>query len=153
MADTNKITDVIRTADVVLLGEQDKYVLLIERGWPPYEGLWALPGGHVDPEDANEQAAACRELAEETGVRIDQRELQLVGTYAEPGRDPRGLYKTWAWRTSLGHLPQPRAGTDARTARWWPVADALAQPEQLAFDHHQILTDAIAQASGGRTRP
>lgn len=145
-------TDEIKTADVVLLGTRDgqEYVLLIQRDWPPYEGAWALPGGHVDPEDEDEEVAGRRELAEETGIDADGWVLELIGTYAQPGRDPRGAYKTWAWLARIDHLPQPVAGTDARAARWWPVAEALAQRDLLAFDHHRILTDGVARA---RTSP
>jgi 8-oxo-dGTP diphosphatase len=133
------------TADVVVLAERghQRYVLLIERGWPPFEGKWALPGGHVDiGEDV--QAAGRRELAEETGVAADL--LDLVGTYSQPGRDPRGRYVTWAWVAQFNHLPQATAGDDACAARCWPLAEALAQPERLAFDHHQILVDAVESA-------
>jgi 8-oxo-dGTP pyrophosphatase MutT (NUDIX family) len=37
---------------------------------------WGLPGGHLEPGEDPAQGAA-RELAEETGVRIDPAELQL----------------------------------------------------------------------------
>jgi len=133
------------TADVVALSMAGPtsitpHVLLIRRGWPPYTGLWALPGGHVDPGETTE-AAAVRELAEETGLRAELADLDLVGVYAEPDRDPRGRYVTWAYAVWLPDTPVPTAGDDATAARWIPVAQALA--DGLAFDHAQILRAVV----------
>ncbi|MDQ0378597.1 NUDIX hydrolase [Amycolatopsis thermophila] len=134
------------TADVVLFGRSGDgalCVLLIRRGWDPFAGRWALPGGHVDAGEDTEDAAR-RELAEETGLHIAA--LSPVGVYAAPGRDPRGRYVTFAYTAHLsGPLPAPRAGDDATDARWWPVTELKAAPELLAFDHHQILTDTLGK--------
>lgn len=54
---SNDTFETIRyTADVVCVRGQ--HVLLIERGWPPHQGLLALPGGHVDPGEKALDAAA-----------------------------------------------------------------------------------------------
>lgn len=127
------------TADVVAL-TPDGHVLLIERDWPPYEGQWALPGGHVDPgEDSRE--AAVRELAEETGIHVDAGQLRLVGRWDQPGRDPRGTYVTDAYLIVVPDGTRATAGDDARVARWWRLDDL---PPQLAFDHTDILVRATA---------
>ena len=42
-------------------------VLLVQRSEHPYRGFWALPGGFVR-ENESADAAARRELAEETGA-------------------------------------------------------------------------------------
>jgi 8-oxo-dGTP diphosphatase len=126
------------TADVVAT-TPDGRVLLIERGWPPFEGAWALPGGHVDAGETSRQAAA-RELAEETGVRVDAAQLLQLGAWDTPGRDPRGRYVTVAYLAVVPTDTPITAGDDARTARWWP-SDRL--PEQLAFDHAAILATAL----------
>jgi len=145
VTDTQPATDATAklAADVVLLANHDNalWVLLIERGWPPFEGKWALPGGHVD-EGEDAQVAARRELAEEAG--LDAVRLHLVGVYGAPGRDPRGRYVSWAYVAVLDQMPDPVAGDDARDARWFRVAEVMADPDRLAFDHHQIITDAVA---------
>lgn len=133
------------TADTVLFAKDDSrktlHVLLIRRAWPPFAGCWALPGGHVDP---NEETidAAWRELAEETGLRIATT-LKPSGVYAAPGRDERGRYVTFAYTAYVPFLLDAIAADDAAEARWFPVDDVLSETVSLAFDHGQIIADAL----------
>ena len=130
------------TADIVALAAPGgiPHVLLIRRAYDPHAGMWALPGGHVAPGEMT-VVAARRELAEETGLNVAVAELEPVDVYAAPGRDPRGRYVSFAYRADLPTMPTPTAADDAAAARWVPVDTALA--DGLAFDHAQILTDAI----------
>jgi 8-oxo-dGTP diphosphatase len=130
------------TADVVLFAEDDDqlYVLVIRRGWPPFEGCWAVPGGYVDPGEDTMEAAG-RELGEETGLTAES--LRLVGVYADSGRDPRGRFVSFAYTARLPQLIEPVAGDDAAEARWMPVDEALSVPNRLAFDHYVIVHDAL----------
>jgi 8-oxo-dGTP diphosphatase len=131
------------TADVVVVltaTAGTPRVLLVQRANPPFAGGWALPGGFVEQ---NEQTvdAAPRELAEETGLHVDVAELELLGVYDTPGRDPRG------WTVSAVYIARVQteggiAGADdARDARWFPVDDLPA----LAFDHDLVVADALAR--------
>ena len=133
------------TADVVLLargGVGELCVLLSRRGWPPFEGCWALPGGHVDAGEDTRDAAG-RELLEETGLLHFG--LDLIGVYAAPARDPRARYVTFAYTGVLPVLVEPVAGDDATAARWWPVDEVFAASHLIAFDHCQILRDSLKE--------
>ncbi|WP_326807856.1 NUDIX hydrolase [Streptomyces sp. NBC_01775] len=132
-------TETIRyTADVVAV-TSDGRVLLIERRWDPFEGRWALPGGHVDAGETS-RAAAARELAEETGVHVDPVDLRQLGTFDRPDRDPRGRYVTVAYLARVPADTPILAGDDARTAHWWPLTGLPG----LAFDHVDIILHAVA---------
>jgi 8-oxo-dGTP diphosphatase len=113
-------------------------VLLIKRAREPFKGLWALPGGFVNPDEPLELAAA-RELFEETGLK--RVKLIQVGAFGDPGRDPRGHTVSIAFAAlipeNLGR--QVRAADDASEARWWPVT----RLPRLAFDHRKILRAAL----------
>lgn len=54
-------------------------VLLIRRNFPPNAGKWALPGGLVELGESV-QAAAAREVEEETGLRVEVEGLLDVQT-------------------------------------------------------------------------
>jgi 8-oxo-dGTP diphosphatase len=138
---------VLYAADVVLLAMKDgePHVLLIERGWPPFQGSWALPGGHVDEGETSLQAAH-RELAEETGVAVP--ELHRVDVYDEPLRDPRGRVVSVAYWAVMSEPVEPTAGDDAARAVWLPVVGLLESPSVLAFDHAVVLVDAFEKAGG-----
>lgn len=130
------------TADVVVLarGPAGPAVLLVRRAHEPFEGCWALPGGFVDEGEVPE-AAARRELEEETGLRVEA-PLSLVGVYGEPGRDPRGWTVSAAYLAVLDGQAVVKGGDDAAEAAWIPVPDIPG----LAFDHDGIVHDALATA-------
>lgn len=117
-------------------------VLLVERSNEPYAGSWALPGGFVEL-DEDAEAAAWRELREETGVERFAGHLEQLRTYSAPDRDPRMRVVSVAHVAFAPDLPEPAAGDDAAKARWWAVGDVLDEQQvPLAFDHAEILTDA-----------
>jgi 8-oxo-dGTP diphosphatase len=132
------------TADAVVLARVDGEVrvLVIRRGSPPFEGCWALPGGFVDI-DEDLRHAAVRELAEETGLRVTA--LRQLGAYGAPDRDPRHRTVSVAHVAVLDEPLEPTAGDDAAHAEWKPVG-WLLDGDRLAFDHAQILRDALDHA-------
>lgn len=139
------------TVDVVTLTVRDGElaVLLVQRGVPPFEGAWALPGGFVRAgEDLD--AAAARELAEETGQQPGLFHLEQLATYGTPGRDPRMRVVSVAYLAFAPQLPDPRAGSDAQAAAWVPAGSLRTGRSRrgapLAFDHAAILADGLERA-------
>src|ERR1700680_236505 len=127
---------------VLTVRETLLHVLVIERGNEPYRGQPALPGGFLRAgEDL--QGAAERELTEETGLGGAALHLEQLAAYGTPERDPRGRVVSVAYLAIAPDLPIPAAGSDARSASWEPVSQVRAK---LAFDHTQILDDALERA-------
>lgn len=124
------------TVDIVLFREEPQIeIFLVRRKHPPFEGSWALPGGFVDQNEALDQAAR-RELMEETGLEAG--ELEQLGAWGEPGRDPRGHTVSVVYTTGVVD-GEARAGDDAEDVRWF----AIDELPTLAFDHSDIVRAAI----------
>ncbi|MEU5212924.1 NUDIX domain-containing protein [Streptomyces sp. NPDC020742] len=154
------------TVDLVVLTVRRHALcaLAVRRGEPPYQGRWALPGGFVRA-DEDLEAAAARELSEETGLHAQSpadasptygAHLEQLATYGDPQRDPRMRVVSVAHLVLAPDLPAPTPGGDARSARWATVETLLGQDDTharegelgapLAFDHAQILGDGVERA-------
>lgn len=138
------------TADLAVftIREDTLCVLLVQQGATPYHGYWALPGGFVRADESAEEAAY-REFSEEIGAATFGGHLEQLRTYSDPGRDPRMRSVSVAHVALAPQLPDPQPGNGTVAARWWPVEDLnlddAASPDApvLAFDHTQILADAL----------
>lgn len=127
------------TADCAVVNRRGE-LLLVRRGGEPFKGCWALPGGFMEMDETIEHCAV-RELEEETGIRVAEDDLRLIGIYSAPGRDPRGRTVTAAYAVSIDTCTAT-AGDDAAEVRWWP----LTELPPMAFDHNQIVCDAFSNA-------
>ena len=129
------------TTDSLIFSKESDHlqILLIQRGFEPFKGMWAFPGGYVeDNEDLEE--GALRELHEETGVTLPG--MTQLHTFATPGRDPRGRTASvvyYAITKASEHTIN--GGDDAAAASWVNVQDITA----LAFDHLSILRFALQE--------
>ena len=116
---------------------KNEKILLIKRKLEPHRGRYALPGGFVEYGETVE-AALRREVLEETGLVVKIR--SLVGVYSDPHRDPRGHVVSVAFAADIigGTLT---GGSDASEA----VLLDIAELPPLAFDHAQIIRDALVR--------
>ena len=106
-------------------------IILIKRKNPPPG--WAIPGGYVDYGESVEDAVI-REAKEETGLDIHL--SRQFHTYSDPGRDPRHHVVSTIFIASASGTPA--ADDDAKEVGIF-TKDNL--PEDIAFDHRQILED------------
>ena len=112
--------------------------LFIRRKHDPFAGHWALPGGFLEMDESIE-AAARRELKEETGLEVAG-PVELIGVYGTPGRDPRGRTISFAHAAVVpGGIPAVSGGDDAAEASWLDPKSLHG----LAFDHDEILAKAL----------
>ncbi len=129
---------------VLTVQSEQLQILLVRRGVEPFLGTLALPGGFLASADEDLDAAAARELAEETGLASEQLHLEQLRTYGAPDRDPRRRVVTVCYLALVPDLPLPVAGGDAQAATWVPVE--LKHRRSLAFDHANIVADAVERA-------
>ena len=136
------------TVDVAAFSRtgDELYIALVERGHEPFKGKLALPGGFVEIDEDLPQAAV-RELAEETGLTVPPENLRQVAAYGQPGRDPRMRVVTVVFWALVDSLEGLSGGSDAADAVVLAVNHVLDHPELLAFDHPQIIGDAVSALS------
>ena len=129
---------IICTVDVVLLclREQALNVALWRRDHAPFEGVAALPGGFIHPEEDQDTIdAASRMLRDKTGINSPY--LEQLGTFSGAVRDPRG------WSISIAYYALVPANLIDHRPSQGLIFQRVDQLKGLPFDHKEIVLAAV----------
>jgi len=124
--------------DVVLLclREQALNVALWRRDHAPFEGVAALPGGFIHPEEDQDTIdAASRMLRDKTGINSPY--LEQLGTFSGAVRDPRG------WSISIAYYALVPANLIDHRPSQGLIFQRVDQLKGLPFDHKEIVLAAV----------
>ncbi|HSG89882.1 MAG TPA: NUDIX domain-containing protein [Pseudomonadales bacterium] len=130
-------------------GGADRVLLLRRAGTGRADGCWAPPGGHLEAGE-RPRAAACRELEEETGLRLAPQALQPLAALffderAGDGTPATGLNLLFA--VDLDTRAPARIVAGVSDAVRWCALDALPEPRLPWLD------DALARLPRGAAGP
>lgn len=123
-------------------------VLLVKRGRAPGLDLWSVPGGLVELGETTMEAA-CREVAEETGLKV--RIAGVVGLLDRVTRDAEGRVR-YHW-VLVDYLAVPestetlRAGSDAAEVRWVTIDEVERLP--ITEGLSDMIRRAVALSGAG----
>ena len=124
---------------------RDTTVLLVKRARPPSQGVYAFPGGKVEPGEALEQAAA-RELLEETGLRAkDYRPLRDIHIDGSGENHPVDYLLTVFGAVYAGG--EATASDDAETAAFYTLNEMTDMP--LAGDVFEVAEELLGSSGRG----
>lgn len=125
-------------------------VLLVKRDISPFKNKWSLPGGFVQENETLEEAAK-RIFEKETG--ISPAYLNQFRSYSELKRDKREVQQifnkkvrviTTAFTAIYTNNEQLLLDDESLDIRWFKIPRKYISryiPEDMAFDHHNILLD------------
>ena len=136
------------TVDTVVV--QSGHVLLVRRRANPGKGLYAIPGGFLNPEERIEDGAI-RELREETKIKVPgpvlRGSIKSREVFDHPERSLRGRTITNAFLIELppGPLPKVKGSDDADKAKWVPLSVLNKMEDQLFEDHYHIIQHFLGE--------
>ena len=126
--------------------------LVIERAEPPQRGSWALPGVFVGLDESLEDAAR---RALETKAGVGEVFLEQLYTFGAPTRDPRTRVISVTYyalvdpeRLADAELRRVRVPWEGESGGAIEVMSANGEPIPLAFDHAEILGQAVKRLRG-----
>jgi 8-oxo-dGTP diphosphatase len=106
-------------------------VLLVKRGIEPGKGKWSLPAGFLEYNETAGEAAV-RELEEETGLSVEEGDLEFLDTLnIERFPDQRLLAVVYGADVNSTEEGEISHGSDAEDADFWRLEDFQDSEEEL----------------------
>jgi ADP-ribose pyrophosphatase YjhB (NUDIX family) len=129
---------------------RDERILLIQRGHPPAEGSWSIPGGRVELGETLAEALQ-REIQEECGLDVVVGDVAIV--LNRIGRGSDGAVRSHYlivdfWATPANPIVAPvQAASDARAAGWFTLAEL--RQLQTTTNLAAYLDEALRRRAAG----
>lgn len=123
-------------------------ILVVKRGAMPGEGLYALPGGFLEP-GLTLLDNTIKELREETKIKVPEPVLRgsmvKKDTFDDPHRSLRGRTVTTCFQFNLDgtKLEKVKGGDDAANAFWMPLDKVIAREHMFFEDHFDIIQSML----------
>ena len=126
-------------------------VLLVKRSIAPHKNKWSLPGGFVQVDETIEEAAK-RIFIQETGLTPNY--LSQFRTYSDTKRDRRVINEksdekarviTTSFTAIYTDDEKPQLHDESEDIRWFKIPRKYVSryiPEDMAFDHYDMLMDS-----------
>ena len=111
-----------KAAIVVCLNEKKQFLIIRRSNIDHRSGMWTIPGGHVDDSDRTIEAAAARELDEETSLLVNTLDFVYLG---EP--KPKKYYflvQKWLGNVNI-NKPNPKSGLVEHDDWRWATIDDI----------------------------
>ena len=115
-------------------------LLIIRRGCSPCYGLYALPGGNLNPNERLDECAR-RELYEETGVCVG--DLTLVDNFDAVNRAPGDRSISCVYLAIVDEKPDVYIGDDAISGKW--ITYQEIESIDFAFDCKEMAYRAFGK--------
>lgn len=113
-------------------------ILIVKRKNNPYQGHWALTGGALYNDEDLEDGLN-REIYEKTG--LEHIEVKLANVFGKKNRSPvmRMVAVTYIGIIDASKVEIAKSTLKTSNAEWFSIDEV----PQLAYDHNEIITDAI----------
>jgi bifunctional NMN adenylyltransferase/nudix hydrolase len=137
----NRFPSVFQTVDVAVVSAGD--ILLGQK--PGDDGLWRLPGGFVDVSDQSIEAAAVRELREETGIELEDLSRffyvmsSRINDWRVRGSENVAMTSLFLYEPEIE--PTVNASDDLEQVRWFSLKLDDVLPKVVA--EHRSLVEHI----------
>lgn len=118
------------------------YVLMGKRNGVVGHGLWAIPGGYLEP-DETLLHGAYRELKEETDVDSEYIESGYLGSHrigtVNRCAVGRVITEVFVFNLTTEDRPEATAGDDLAEVEWHAIENLPAMSETIFEDHYTII--------------
>ena len=127
-------------AVITRIQEGNEEVLLTRRAYPPFQGMWCIPGGHIETQVTAKEAIV-REVKEETGLDFSGKFFM----YSEEIHPDLGIHNVALVFAGTATGTVPNRSEEVTEFAWVPLEKAVGM--ELAFRHSGILEDYLRKKS------